>query len=55
MALISRMNLEVGKGVKAEKEIKPGHAHGLPFAHVAALFPESADRLVTADALQLHI
>lgn len=49
------MNLEVGKKVKAEKKIKPGHAHGLPFAHVAALFAVSADRLVTVNMLQLHI
>ena len=47
------MDLEVGKEVKAEKERKPGHAHGLPFAHVTASFPESADRLVTVNMLQL--
>lgn len=37
MPLISSMNLEVGKEVEAEKELKPGHAHGLPFAPDAAL------------------
>jgi len=49
------MNLEVGKEAKAEKEIKPGHAYGLPFARVAALFPESVDRIVTVNMLQLCI
>ena len=55
MPLISRTKLEVDKEAIAEKEIKPGHAHGLPFPLVAVLFLKSGDRLVTANMLQLHI
>lgn len=49
--MVHRMNLEMCKKVKVEKGVKPGHAHELPFAHAAALSPESANMLVTVNML----
>lgn len=49
--MVPRINLEVCKEVKVEKEVKPGHAHSLPFAYAAALFPESANTLVIVNML----
>lgn len=50
MPLISSMNLELGKELKAEKE----HTNGMCIAHLTALSPDSADRVDTVNMLQLH-
>lgn len=55
MPLISSMNLELGKELKAEKELTPEHTNGICIAHLDALSPESADRLDTISMLQLHV
>lgn len=55
MPLISSMNLELGKELKVEKELNPEHTNGICIAYLAALSPESADRLDTISMLQLHV
>lgn len=42
-----------GQGSTGRKRYKTRHVHGLPFAHVATLFPESADKLVTVCVYKL--
>lgn len=49
--MVPRMNLEMCKEAKVEKEVKPGHAHGLPCAQAAAFFPRLANRSVIVNML----
>lgn len=55
MPLISSVSLELGKELKAEKELNPERTNGISIAHLVALFPGSADRLDTISMLQLHV